>query len=133
MSIEIIGQSVYSDEINAYLDKIIADWKNKTKDAQWSIFKNSYYFFEGVKLLVTSIDGLILKAEELLISGPDKKATVLSNVGMLYDAVLVEMMPFWLKPFKGYIKQVIVDNFISAIIDLIVAKYKDGIWSIKEE
>ena len=60
--------------------------------------------------------------------GADKKATVLVAVEKLYDYVIREAMPIWLKPFSGLIKKHIIFGLLSPAIDWIVQKYREGDW-----
>ena len=78
--------------------------------------------------LLMALDDFVLVLSTVVISGPDKKATVLDAVSRLYDYTVAEALPIWLVPFAGVIKQYIIYILVSNAIDWIVAKYRNGSW-----
>ena len=78
--------------------------------------------------LLVALDNLVNYIDDKLESGPDKKATVLASVEKLYDHVIKEAMPIWLKPLSPSIKNLIINVVLSSSIDFIVDKYRNGNW-----
>jgi hypothetical protein len=78
--------------------------------------------------LLMALDDFVMAVSTAVISGPDKKATVLEAVSRLYDYTVAEALPIWLVPFAGAIKQYIVYILVSSAIDWMVAKYRNGSW-----
>lgn len=110
---------------------VVNDYINKLK-LEWDEFKaglksrvNSIHI---TQFLLRSLDGLILFVESLIGDGADKKATVLSAVAVLYDYIIKESFPLWLKPYAFGIKGFIVYTIVSIAIDWIVSKYNSGDW-----
>jgi hypothetical protein len=120
-------------ELEQKIKNLMQEWDDKIKvvSAGWL-----YYFGAKGKVtlsLVTSfllfaLDELITAANEVLISGPDKKATVLSGLDKLYEYVIKEALPIWLRPFASAVKQYVIYSLASYAIDYIVLKYKNGNW-----
>lgn len=82
--------------------------------------------------LLVALDDLVVTVSSVLIPGPDKKATVLYAIDMLYDHVIREAMPIWMRPIAGPVKHYIVYILISNAIDWMVVKYQNGNWRGKE-
>lgn len=78
--------------------------------------------------LLAALDDFVITISAVVISGPDKKATVLNAIDKIYEYVVREALPIWLRPFAGVIKQYIVYVLISNAIDWMVSKYKSGSW-----
>jgi hypothetical protein len=89
--------------------------------------------YKVTRFLLDSLDDLICFVDNLIDSGPDKKATVMSAVEKLYDHVVKEAMPIWLKPFSPAIKNFILNVIVAQSIDFIVNKYREGAWNVKED
>jgi hypothetical protein len=53
---------------------------------------------------------------------------VLNALEKLYDYVIREAMPFWLRPISGTVKNLILSVIISSAIDFVVDKYRNGNW-----
>jgi len=83
------------------------------------------------KFLLDSLDEFINMVDDVLEDGADKKATVLKYIDALYEYVVKEAVPIWLKPFAAKIKEYIIYNLISTSIDWIVGKYRNGEWRDK--
>ncbi len=60
--------------------------------------------------------------------GPEQKVTVLKGIDRLYEYVIKEALPIWLKPFAKQVKQYVIYVLISNAIDWMVGKYRDGNW-----
>lgn len=127
-----IGE-VKTDVSNNCIDKLRKTWDEiKVVEKRvwwkfWSRVKPS--MFSLVHFLINSLDEIIQSVEKIIPVGADKKATVLAVVGALYDYVVVEAMPIWMKPFSGKIRSFILDVVISLAIDWIAGKYHTGVWS----
>jgi hypothetical protein len=52
----------------------------------------------------------------------------LAAVGIIYDYIVVQALPFWLKPFSTRLRSLIIDTVMSIAIDWIVSKYNNGVW-----
>lgn len=84
--------------------------------------------FQVTDFLIKSLDGLIALVDEKIDLGPDKKATVLDAIDRLYEYVIKEALPIWLKPFAARVKDYIINTLVSTAIDWIVDKYRNGEW-----
>ena len=123
-------------EIENKVINLIQKWNEKIKDvsSNWlhkTGLKSKVALSLATSFLLNALDELILITSETIISGPDKKATVLGALDQLYDLVIKEALPIWLKPFATLLKQYIIYSLASYAIDYIVSKYKDGIWNNK--
>jgi hypothetical protein len=83
----------------------------------------------ATNFILECLDELIVCVDGLLQFGPDKKATVLNGIDKIYDYVLREGLPIWLRPFAAPVKNYIIYVLISNSIDWIVNKYKKGQWA----
>ncbi len=123
------------DELNAVIDNLqqVVDsfalkWKEKNeKNKSWWVVKQSY-LIEATKFLVDSLDELIHFVEGMIVDGEDKKVAVVLITGKLFDYIVVQSFPIWLKPFSSIIKSIVINVIISQMIDFIVSKYNEGIW-----
>lgn len=82
--------------------------------------------------LMVALDDMVVTIASVVLSGPDKKATVLAAIERLYDYTVREAMPFWMRPIAAPVKQYIVYVLVSSAIDWMVAKYKSGSWKSTE-
>lgn len=124
-------------------EEIIArfDEENKSDVPWWKCWaKVRVGYIQVTSYILNTLDEYILEMEKFNdMSGPDKKATVMAAIEKIYDHIIKEALPFWLKPFNPAIKKVIVHIIISYAIDWIVEKYHGGLWSkesneeVKEE
>ena len=126
-----VGKAHKVEAVEAMLEGLKTAW-----DAQ----KSSRSFWGGgvslskvTNFLLYSLDGVVNAVNEAVITGPDKKATVLAALERLYDYTVREALPIWMRPLAGPIKAYIIHVLVSNAIDWIVAKYKSGSWSQKEE
>ena len=128
-----VGHSHDIPEMNSKTDSIIEEWNKtheKTKVPWWKIWKKrpKGYLYVTIVIL-NALDALILKMGEFDdMSGEDKKATVMNAITKLYNKVIKEAMPIWLRPWAKPIKFLIIDVIISYAIDFIVGKYNQGLW-----
>ena len=119
--------------IVALADQWDAQQAEKEKPRWWEFWKRAVTLTEVTKFLLGSIDDLINMVQGLIDEGADKKATVLKYIDKLYEYVVREAMPIWLRPFAGPVKKYILYSIISPAIDWIVKKYQDGQWGKFEE
>lgn len=122
-----IGNEKSTVDINSFLNIL----KKKWDDLAVSLKETGTFSFKSaVKFLVFSLDALIIFSENVLPgeTGADKKATVLMGVGILYEYVLKQFLPLWLRPFATSIQTFVVGTLCSIAIDWIVSKYKNGSW-----
>lgn len=112
-------------EWNENISSVTTGWRES-----WGV-KSKASISLIANFLLSSLDELIVTISVLSLSGPDKKATVLSGLDRLYDYVLQEGLPIWLRPFASVIKQYVIYCLASAAIDYIVLKYKNGSWRNK--
>jgi hypothetical protein len=55
------------------------------------------------------------------------KATILATMANLYDTVMISAkLPWWLKPFGGSLKSLVINVVASLLIDYIVRRYEAG-------
>ena len=127
---KIIGTPKTLPEINEYLSILIEKWNLiRGQTSKWQFWSNTTAnMHKAIKFLLLSVDGLIILVDRLIESGPDKKATVLEALNTLYDYVVREAIPFWLRPFAGVIKNSVIFTLASSTIDWIVSKYREGFW-----
>jgi hypothetical protein len=78
--------------------------------------------------LISVLDNLIVFVQENIPRGSDKKATVIAVVSDVFDHIMLNSSPIWLKPFVPLIKEVVVSIVISQLIEFIVGKYKESAW-----
>jgi len=58
------------------------------------------------------------------------KATIISSASSLYDTVISDAkFPWWMKPFGGSIKELIIKVIASLLIDFIINRYSTGTFS----
>jgi hypothetical protein len=102
----------------------------------WDEQKSSRSFWKGgvsiskvTSFLMYALDGLVNAVNEAVITGPDKKATVLDALERLYEYTVREALPFWLRPVASPIKSYVINVLVSNAIDWMVLKYKEGSWS----
>lgn len=97
----------------------------------WTQFKTNVKKIDlsaVTEFLTQCLDDMIVFLVEHEIPGADKKATVLAAISKLYDFVITGVLPFWLRPFSGWVKDYIINVQVSHMIDWIVAKYNNGSW-----
>ena len=132
-----VGEVKFLSDIDDYVNKVIENWKEEyvLKDASWWQWwkKTSVGFVEITAYILNSLDSMIKFVDNIIESGPDKKATVMSSVEKVYDFIVTNALPFWLRPWNPAIKAFIFNIVISYTIDFIVDKYRNGVWSTDDE
>jgi len=127
-----IGEVKKIKPIEEKIQALSVAWDEQSKDfAKDNLWRR---LFSGANVsavttfLMGAVDELIQTVEEFVDYGPDKKATVLDGIDRLYEYVIKEALPIWLKPFAKQVKEYIVYVLISNAIDWMVGKYRDGDW-----
>ena len=117
--------------LNKYLENIKNKWdeQNPVKST-WSSL-NKTYLLNCTIFLISSLDDIIVYVQKVIPKGSDKKAAVMSIVSSVFDYIVVQAFPIWLKPFAPTIKQIIIGIVISQLIEFIVTKYKEGSWKME--
>ena len=133
-----IGKVHEVEELETKLVALAEQW-----DAEIETIKSTWYkpwtWFRKTNLvrvtnfLLLALDEFIQVVDDAIDLGEDKKATVLNAISRLYDFVIREALPFWLKPFASRVKDYIIFTLISSSIDWIVDKYQNGQWLGKKE
>jgi len=109
------------------------DQVKATSSSWWKIWKkvSLAQLQQCSKFLLLAVDDLIQLVDNLIDNGPDKKATVLDAMSKIYDYVVAEALPLWIKPFAASVKNYIVYSLLSSAIDFFVDKYRHGAWRDK--
>lgn len=114
-------------KLESYLSDLKTRWTQNAPSYSWWKLPHTY-IHAASHFLIGVLDELILFVEGIIPEGSDKKAAVLAVVGKLFDYIVVQAFPFWLRPFAPAVKKVIIDIAISNLIDFFVAKYNAGFW-----
>lgn len=101
-------------------------------DEQSKKWRSKIDFSKITNFLLLAMDDFIVILGEKMIPGADKKATVLDAVDKLYEYVIKEAMPIWMKPFAKPIKHFIIYILVSSAIDWVVMKYNQGSWKVQK-
>lgn len=128
-----VGEVQEVKEIENLVNALAITWDEKKESVDktpwWKFWKSSRLGLVAVtNFLLVALDNLVNYIDDKLESGPDKKATVLASIEKLYDYVIKEAMPMWLKPLSPAIKNLIINVVISSAIDFVVDKYRNGNW-----
>jgi hypothetical protein len=126
-SVNPIGKVQVVPEFEEKIIELSNQWDEKIKNSN-SWIKNRVSITTITLFLIGALDELIVTINEFLESGPDKKATVLNGLDRLYEYVLREGIPIWLRPFASVVKNYVIYSLASSAIDYFVAKYKNGVW-----
>jgi hypothetical protein len=126
-----VGEVIKDDAIEVFVEAMQKQWDETKPSVPWWKFWKRISFTPVTNYLIQILDDLVAYLIEHNIPGEDKKATVLDAIGKVYDYIVAAAMPFWLKPFSGMIRRFILETVLSASIDWIVEKYKNGDWRPK--
>lgn len=124
-----IGNVHFVYELEQKITQYIELWKDNKNKTFW---KSKIDFSKITNFLLFALDDFITTISPVAISGPDKKATVLDAIDRLYDFTSKEVLPIWLLPFAGVIKNYIVYVVVSNAIDWIVMKYQSE-WRVEKK
>mgnify|MGYP003661069014 CR=1 FL=1 len=134
-----VGQTHDIQKVNNKVNDVLAKWEKdnpKPKVSWWNPFSwwksRRSSLLKVTLFLFECVDNFIRYIENEVINGPDKKATVLAAVTIIYDYIVKEAMPAWAKPFAGKIKGFLIGILVSGVIDFIVKKYNEG-WAWSSE
>jgi hypothetical protein len=129
-----VGKIIPSDSIDQFIESMKYLWDSTQQKSQsWQLWKK-VNFIKITNFLLNCLDDLIAYVDTLsFASGADKKATVLDAVSRIYDYIVREALPVWLVPFANVIRDYVIQVLISAAIDWIVQKYRDGHWRKKDK
>lgn len=120
----------YQDIIN----QIKNLWRETIKEKPVSWYKISIsYVIQASNFLINVIDILINHMRSLDISGQEKKTNVLLITAEIFDFVASTTIPIIYKPSMLLIKTIMIKCIFPTIIDFIVKKYNNGLWSNKNE
>ena len=122
-----VGKPTLKTEISEFVEGLKTKWTESKKELT-SLKKLSIQY--ATKFMILALDSLILFVDSILgdESGANKKATVLVALSLVYDFVIKEILPVWLRPFASKIKLFVINVVASIAIDWIVSNYRNGIW-----
>jgi hypothetical protein len=127
-----IGTPQQLQPIDDKVKEFVTMWDSgKVKTSWWKPWEK-VKLSQVTSFLISCLDDLICIVDALIPAGEDKKATVLAAIVLLYDYIVPEILPIFLKPFSGKIKQYIIYTLCSISIDWIVKKYRTG-WTKNTE
>lgn len=131
LNVNPVGEAKDSEQVSGFINGLKDKWDAVTA-ALGNSSKISMVYV--TKFLLGTLDGLIVFVDGLMggENGADKKATVLAAIVVLYDYVVAQALPIWLKPFAKSIKTFIIFTVMSIAIDWIVSKYNTGAWKKPE-
>lgn len=128
-----VGMPIEDEAIDNFILIMSSLWDEETEKTPWYKPWRRISFTRVTAFLMKSLDDLIAYVDDYIdANGADKKATVLAAIGRLYDYVVIQAMPVYLKPFSSSIKTYIVNDLIATAIDWIVDKYRNGEWRKKD-
>ena len=127
-----LGKVLHFDDLQAYLQQLSKEWDEAVANAKAAWPKAKTDIVDVTKFLLKCLDGLIGFIDDLSDNGADKKATVLATVSVLYDYIVIGVLPIWLKPFASKVKLFIIYTVVSAAVDFIIEKYRAGSWKFDE-
>lgn len=118
-------------KLDRYLADLKARWdqENPGNHSWWKITQT--YLVTSTMFIINILDELIVFVEGIIPAGDDKKAAVMAIVGKLFDYIVVQAFPVWLRPFAPTIKDIIVNIIVGNLINYIVNKYKAGFWNME--
>ncbi len=130
-----VGEVYECEDVTKYVEALAAEWDGVRGETSWWRFwkRSTAHMYKATKFLMQSLDGLVMLVDDLTdLSGPNKKATVLNAVDILYDYVVREAIPIWMRPIAGRVKDYVIHTLVSTAIDWMVDKYREGAWKKTE-
>lgn len=122
-----VGQVIENQYIDIFVESMKVFWSSTKQKTKWYEMWKRVSMMAATNFLLKCLDDLIVYADQIpSAKGIDKKATVLSAVGKIYDYIAKETMPIWLLPFVSLVRDYILNILVSHAIDWIVAKYRNG-------
>ena len=128
----LIGKAIADSGIENYMETMAVKWDESKSSSKWWQLWKKVSFIAITNFLLARLDDLISYVDNLVASGIDKKATVLDALTRIYDKIIYEAMPIWLKPFSPLIRGIVIGQIIPAAIDFFVSKYREGSWNKKD-
>lgn len=123
-----INREVLS-KLEVYLESLKNQWDSMYPNrSSWLSVKKTY-IIDSTIFLVSVLDDLVVFVQKHVEKGSDKKAIVLSMSSNVFDYIVGQAFPVWLRPFAPAIKEIVVSIVISQLVEFIVKKYKEGSWS----
>lgn len=120
-------------KLELYLSDLKVRWDQENSgNSSWFSMSRGY-ILHATTFIINVLDELITFVEPLIPEGNDKKAAVMTMVSKLFDYIVIQAFPLWLKSFSGTIKAIVVGVIINNLVDFIVSKYNSGYWSMKQE
>jgi hypothetical protein len=104
-------------EIQQDIDVLTANFV-KHQEGGFQLTEIASFTFEVGSRLVEAVEGV------QGISGPQKKAVVVSAVKDIYKKVNPDI-PWIPEPFETMLEDIMMDKALGAFVDFIVAKYRD--------
>lgn len=114
--------------IENYVSVLAYEWEKSKIDAPWWKFWQRLSMVRVTDFMLGSLEDMISFVDQITDIGPDKKATVMTIMGRIYDIIVKDALPVWLTPFAKSIKSLIMEEVISPVIDWMVTKYREGAW-----
>lgn len=116
------------NSLETYIVDLKARWdqENPQIKSWWKIPRN--HILITTKFIIDCLDELINFVEPIISVGSDKKLAVMIVTGKIFDYIVVNSFPLWLKPFVPTIRMIVVNIVVDSMIDFIVEKYKSGFW-----
>lgn len=120
-------------KLESYLNDLKTRWnqENPGNKSWWRV--SQLYLIKATSFILSILDELILFVEPLIPEGSDKKVAVIAMTSKLFDYIVTQAFPIWLKPFSKTIKEIIINVIVSHLVDFIVAKYNSGYWQTEQE
>lgn len=135
--IDISGEptgEVKEEPVKGFVLALATKWKEENPSPRWwQFWKNTKFVKKACKFMLDAVDALIVYVDDLIEGGPDKKATVVAALAALFDVVVKDLLPIWLKPFAAGIKQLVVYMMLALLVDFIVGKYRKGLWMMPQK
>lgn len=120
-------------KLEIYLSDLKIRWDQENNVSKSWFKMPSNYILKATIFIVSTLDELITFVEPIIPEGKEKKASVIAVTSRMFDYIVIQAFPFWLKPFAGIIKTILVGIIINHLVDFIVSKYKTGYWAMKQE
>lgn len=129
-----VGKVIESEKIDEFVESMKGLWDATHEDPKWYQLWKKVNLVPATIFIMNCLDDLIAYADEFKsASGADKKATVLFATTKIYDYIVDKLLPMPVRPFAKSIKGYILGVLISASIDWIVSKYREGEWAKKDK
>lgn len=119
-------------QVVSTLENFFKDLKNRW-DQEYQVNPSWFrisktYIAASTIFIIQHLDECILLVENLIPSGTDKKAAVMTITSNLFRYIVLNAFPIWLKPFSPLIEKIVINIIVNSLIDFIVEKYNAGYW-----